>query len=111
MTELHRSGRINSAAFSKISYPKAADGIENAEYHNAHIRKNGQPHVGDAQSAQQQADEFDADGEENILIDDPQALPGDPDGLADLAGIVVHQDHIRGLYGSIGSQSSALPGY
>ena len=44
-----------------------------------------------------QADELDADGKDDVLVDDAQALAGDPDRLGDLHRIVVHQDHVRGL--------------
>ena len=82
------------------------DGVEDGQDHDAHVGEDGGPHVGLADGDQQQAGQLDANGEDNVLVDDPQALPGDLHGLGDLHGVVVHEHHIGGLNGGVGAHGT-----
>ena len=59
---------------SEILRPQGPDCIQDGDYHDAYVGEDGGPHVRDAQSAENQAGEFDGKGEDDVLIDDPQAL-------------------------------------
>ena len=58
-------------------------GIQHTEDQHPGIGENGEPHVDEPQSPQHQADDLDADGEDDVLVHDAHAFPGDPDGFAD----------------------------
>ena len=51
------------------------DRIEHRDDHNAHIRKDGEPHIGDTHSPQYQAYQLDSDGKPDVLVHDPQTFP------------------------------------
>ena len=83
--------------------PQGADGVEHGQDHDAHVREDGGPHARHAQGAEHQAQGLDAEGEDDVLIDDADALAGDADRLGDLQRVVVHEDHVRRLDGRVGA--------
>ena len=50
------------------------DGVEHGQDHDADIGKDREPHIGDAERAEHQADQFYADRKNDVFIDDAQAL-------------------------------------
>lgn len=84
-----------------ILHKERADCVQNGKDHDAHIGEDGEPHIGQTDCAEEEAEKLDADGEDDILVHDAHAFPGNPDGLGNFQGIIVHEDHIGGFDGSI----------
>ena len=59
-----RVGRRDAFCCLQVFDKEGADGIEHRQDHDTHIGKDGQPHVGNAQRTQHQADQLDADGKD-----------------------------------------------
>ena len=91
---------------SQLFDEQRTDGVEHCQDHHTHIGEDGQPHIGEPQGHKHQTRQLDADGKDDVFIDDPQALAGDPNGLCDFGGIVIHQDHVGGLDGGIGAHGA-----
>ena len=61
---------FRSSLKDKHDLHQSPDSIEHAEYHDAHVCKDREPHVGDADRPQQEADGFHSDSESYIFMDD-----------------------------------------
>ena len=80
---------------------QASDGIEHSQYHNSYVCEDSNPHVGDTQRTQDQADGLNCQRKYDVLVNDAQTFPGNPHSQSDLGRIVIHQNHIRCLNGRI----------
>ena len=88
---------FRSSLKDKHDLHQSPDGIEHAEYHDAHVSKDREPHVGDSDRPQKEADGFHSDSESYIFMDDPDAFAGDAYSLGDPERVIIHQDDIRRL--------------
>ena len=61
-------------------------GIEDGEHAHAHVRKDGQPHAGDAQRAQHEHDGLDSQREDDVLPGDAKRPAGQTNGAGEAAG-------------------------
>lgn len=83
-----------------------ADRIEDAEDHDSYVGEDGQPHVCNSEGAENKAEEFYADREPYIFVDDTDAFTGDADRLGNFSGIIIHEDDICGFDRGIGTKRS-----
>ena len=49
---------------------QASDGIENSQYHHSYVCEDSNPHIGDTQRTQDQADGFDCQRKYDVLVND-----------------------------------------
>ena len=94
--------------FRQILGVQGTGGVEHSQHHHAHIGKDGGPHAGHADRAQHKAGELDGQCKHDVLVHDAQGAAGNAHGQCDLGRVVVHQDNVSGLDGSIGAQSTHL---
>ena len=85
---------------------QASDGIENSQYHHSYICEDSNPHIGDTQRTQDQADGLDCQRKYDVLVDDTQTFAGNPHSQGNLGRIVIHQDHVCSFNGCIRTKCS-----
>ena len=57
---------------SQLFDEQRTDGVEHCQDHHTHIGEDGQPHIGEPQGHKHQTRQLDADGKDDVFIDDPQ---------------------------------------
>ena len=75
--------------------------IEDRDHRHPHVGEDRRPEARKPQGTQDQDDRLDAQGEDDILLDDPQSAAGDGDGAGEARHTVVHQHHVGGLDGGV----------
>ena len=68
--------RLLSLRFLQIMNPQSPNRVQDRDDHNAHIGKNGEPHIGDAECAEPEAGKFNHECKYNVLVDDRQTFSG-----------------------------------
>ena len=94
------------ACYSRVMQELSSDSIENSKYHHSYVCEDSNPHIGDTQRTQDQADGFDCQRKYDVLVDDTQTFPGNPHCQGNLGGIVIHQDHVCRFNGCIRTKCS-----
>ena len=56
---------------SQLFDEQRTDGVEHCQDHHTHIGEDGQPHIGEPQGHKHQTRQLDADGKDDVFIDDP----------------------------------------
>ena len=88
---------------------EGAGGVQNSEDHNADVREDGGPHIGDAQRAQQQAGRLDGQCKDDILVDDALGTMAIGEGGGELAKQLLCRTYDINMPGVVGIYLTGEP--
>ena len=83
---------------------EGAHGVEHSQDGDAYVGKDCHPHAGPPECGQYKHSHLDANGEGYILMCDGDDLSGEADGAHHLRRLVVHEHHVGGFDGCIGTE-------
>ena len=89
-----------------LDWSQSAHRVEHGEDCDAYIGEDGHPHSGYTEQCEEQYQHLDTYGKPSVLEGNADRAACDAYGSSDLERIVVHDDHVGRLYGSIRAESA-----